>query len=330
MNATLLRSAIVLGLLTVAPPLARAQQASAQQAWPTRPIKAVVPFPAGGGTDLMGRLLAKHLGDRLGQQVYVENIGGANGSIGAQAVMRAEPDGYTIGVISDGPMIVNPALYPNNPYVPLRDFVPVAMVNRFPSLLTAHPSTGIKSVADLIRVAKEKPGTLNYSSGGIGNFSHMGLELLANQTGIKITHVPYRGIGPATQAILTGEVQLLYNNVTTSLEHVKAGKTNALAIGEARRLEGLADIPTIAETVPGYEFSAWIGLYAPAKTPPDVVAKLSKAVADFLQDPSVKKYFGEQFITASYKSPDELAAYVRSELVKWDDVVKKAGIKVQQ
>ena len=299
------------------------------QAWPQRQTKAIVPFPAGGGTDLMGRLVAKHLGDKLGQQVYVENIGGANGSIGVQAVMRAEPDGYTIGVLSDGPMIVNPALYPNNPYQTLRDFVPVAMVNRFPSMLTAHPATGIKTVADLIRVAKEKPGVLNYSSGGIGNFSHLGLELLANQAGIKIVHVPYRGIGPATQAVLAGDVQLLYNNVATSLEHVRAGKTNGLAIGEAARLPGLPDIPTIAETVPGYNFSAWIGIYAPAKTPPAVVAKLSKAVADFLEEPSVKKYFADQFITASYKNPEEFAAYVKAELTKWDGVVKKAGLTVK-
>ena len=323
MRRTFLKSAALLGLVCLAPALAHAQ------AWPQRAIKAIVPFPAGGGTDLMGRLVAKHLSDLLGQQVYVENIGGANGSIGVQAVMRAEPDGYTIGVLSDGPMIVNPALYPNNPYQPLRDFIPVAMVNRFPSMLTANPTTGIKTVADLIRVAKEKPGTLNYSSGGIGNFSHMGLELLANQTGIKIVHVPYRGIGPATQAILTGEVQLLYNNVATSLEHVRAGKTTALAIGEAKRLPGLPDIPTIAETVPGYDFSAWIGIYVPAKTPPEIVAKLSKAVADFLEIESVKKYFSDQVITASYKAPPEFAQYVQSELVKWDDVVKKAGIKVQ-
>lgn len=323
MRRILVTSAVLLGLIC---PLSA--PASAQE-WPQRPIKAIVPFPAGGGTDLMGRLVAKHLSDLLGQQVYVENIGGANGSIGVQAVMRAEPDGYTIGVLSDGPMIVNPALYPNNPYQTLRDFIPVAMVNRFPSMLTANPSTGIKTVADLIKVAKEKPGTLNYSSGGIGNFSHMGLELLANQTGIKIVHVPYRGIGPATQAILTGEVQLLYNNVTTSLEHVRAGKTNGLAIGEAKRLPGLPDMPTIAETVPGYDFSAWIGIYAPAKTPPAIVAKLSKAVSDFLQVASVKKYFADQFITASYKAPPEFAAYIKDELTKWDGVVKKAGIKVQ-
>jgi len=323
MTRFLKASAALLALLFAIPATAAAQT------WPQRPIKAIVPFPAGGGTDLMGRLVAKHLGDLLGQQVYVENIGGANGSIGVQAVMRAEPDGYTIGVLSDGPMIVNPALYPNNPYQTLRDFIPVAMVNRFPSMLTANPSTGIKTVADLLRVAKEKPGTLNYSSGGIGNFSHMGLELLAQQTGIKIVHVPYRGIGPATQAILTGEVQLLYNNVTTSLEHVRAGKTNGLAIGESKRLPGLPNIPTIAETVPGYDFSAWIGIYAPAKTPPAIVAKLSKAVSDFLQIAAVQKYFSDQFITASYKNPDEFAAYIKAELIKWDNVVKSAGIKVQ-
>jgi len=323
MRRFLTTSAALLALLCAVPTLAPAQ------AWPQRQIKAIVPFPAGGGTDLMGRLAAKHIGDKLGQQVYVENIGGANGSIGVQAVMRAEPDGYTIGILSDGPMIVNPALYPNNPYQPLRDFIPVAMMNRFASLLTAHPATGIKTVADLIKVAKEKPGTLNYSSGGIGNFSHMGLELLAHQTGINIVHVPYRGIGPATQAILAGDVQLLYNNVATSLEHVRAGKTNGLAIGEAKRLPGLPDIPTIAETVPGYDFSAWIGIYVPAKTPPAIVARLSKAVSDFLQEPSVQKYFGEQFITASYKDSAEFAAYVKAELGKWDNVVKAAGIKVQ-
>jgi len=321
-----MKTVAALALLCLAPTLAEAQQA-----WqPTRQIKAIVPFPAGGGTDLMGRLVAKGLSDRLGQQVYVENIGGANGSIGVQAVQRAEPDGYTIGVLSDGPMIVNPALYPNNPYQTLRDFIPVAMVNRFPSLLTAHPSTGIKNVADLLRVAKEKPGALNYSSGGIGNFSHMGLELLAHQAGIKIVHVPYKGVGPATLAVLSGEVQLMYNNVATAIEHVRAGKNNGLAIGEAKRMPGLPDVPTIAETVPGYDFSAWIGIYVPAKTPAPVVARLSKEIAAFLEDPATKKYFGDQFITASYKDSKEFAAYIKDELVKWDGVVKSAGIKVQQ
>ena len=202
----------------------------------------------------------------------MENRGGANGAIGTQALMQAEPDGYTIGAISDGPMIINPALYEKNPYHPLRDFVPVAMMVRFPSMLIAHPSVPVKTVAELIALAKAKPGTLNYSSGGIGNFSHMGLELLALQTGMKIVHVPYRGIGPATVALVAGDVQLLYNNVATSIEHVRAGKVTALAIGEAKRLPNLPDIPTIAETVPGFDLSAWVGIYVPAKTPKDIVA----------------------------------------------------------
>ena len=302
---------------------------AAAQSWPQRQIKMIVPFPAGGGTDLIGRLAAKHIGDRLGQQVYVENRGGANGAIGTQAVMQAEPDGYTIGAISDGPMIVNPALYEKNPYHPLRDFIPVAMMIRFPSMLIAHPSVPVKNVADLIALAKAKPGTLNYSSGGIGNFSHMGLELLALQSGMKLVHVPYRGIGPATLALVAGEVQLLYNNVATSLEHVRTGKATALAIGEAKRLPTLPDIPAIAETVPGFEMSAWVGIYAPAKTPKDIVAKLAKATADFLNDPEVQKYFREQVINASYKDGDEFAGFIKVELDKWANVVKTAGIKAE-
>ena len=329
MRSVLIKSAAALGLLCLAPALAAAQAQTQAQAWPQRQIKLIVPFPAGGGTDLMGRLVAKHLGDRLGQQVYVENRGGANGSIGTQALMQAEPDGYTVGVISDGPMIVNPALYSNLPYHPLRDFVPVAMINRFPSMLTAHPSVPVKTVADLIALAKAKPGTLNYGSGGIGNFSHMGLELLALQTGMKIVHVPYRGIGPATLALIAGDVQLLYNNVTTSLEHVRAGKVTPLAIGEAKRLPGLPDTPTIAETVPGFDFSAWLGLYVPAKTPPAVVQRLAQATKQFLEDPEVQKYFREQFINASYKDGTEFEGFIKVELDKWANVIKTQGIKAE-
>ena len=317
-----LKLTAALALACLAPTLA-----AGQQAWtPTRQIKAIVPFPAGGGTDLMGRLVAKHLGDRLGQQVYVENRGGANGSIGVQAVQNADPDGYTIGVISDGPAIVNPVMYSKNPYHPLRDLTPVAMVNRFPSMIVANPKVGIKSVKELIEHAKAKPGTLNYSSGGIGNFSHMGLELLAQQTGINIVHVPYKGIGPATQALLTGEVQLTYNNVATVLEHVRGGKMTPIAIGEAKRLPGL-DIATVGETVPGFEFSAWIGIFVPAKTPKPVVDRLAKEIKAFLEDPSVKDYFAKQYINASYKAPDEFSAYIKSELEKWEGVIKKAGLR---
>jgi tripartite-type tricarboxylate transporter receptor subunit TctC len=300
---------------------------AAAQTWPSKPIKMIVPFPAGGGTDFIGRLAAKQLGDRLGQPVFVDNRGGANGAIGAQALMQSPPDGYTIAAISDGPTVINPLLYEKNPYHPLRDFVPVAMMIKFPSMLTAHPSTGLRSVADLIAYAKANPGALNYSSGGTGNFSHLGPELLAYQAGIKLTHVPYRGVGPAMMALLAGDVQLMYNNVATALEYVRAGKMVALAVGEAKRLPALPDIPAIAETVPGFEFAAWVGLFAPAKTPPEIVARISRETAAFLKDPEVLKIFSEQQIVASYRDSDDFAAYIRKELDKWAGVIKTLGIK---
>jgi tripartite-type tricarboxylate transporter receptor subunit TctC len=299
------------------------------QSWPAKPIKVIVPFPAGGGTDFIGRLAAKQLGDRLGQTVYVENRGGANGGIGVQALAQAEPDGYTLGAISDTPVTVNPALYPKLAYEPLRDLAPVAMINRFPSMLVAHPSVPVKSVADLIALAKAKPGTLNYSSGGIGNFSHLGLELLGMKAGIKLVHVPYRGVGPATAAVVAGDVQLMYNNVATALEYVRAGKLTALAVGDAQRLPALPDIPAIAETVPGFEQSAWVGVFAPAKTPKEIIARLSREVAALLKDPEVTKIFAEQQIVAAYRDSDEFARYIRQETDNWAGVIKTLGIKAE-
>jgi tripartite-type tricarboxylate transporter receptor subunit TctC len=297
------------------------------QSWPQRPIKMICPFPAGGGTDFIARLAAKHLSDRLGQQVYVENRGGANGALGLQTLMQSDPDGYTIASVSDGPTVANPALYEKLAYQPLRDFIPVAMMIRYPSMLIAHPAVGVRNVAELIALAKTKPGVLTYSSGGTGNFSHLGLELLALQTGIKLLHVPYRGVGPATMALIGGDVQLMYNNVATALEHVRAGKAVPLAIGDPKRLPALPDIPAIAETVPGFEMSAWVGIFAPARTPKEIVARLSKEVAGFLKDPDVVKIFAEQQIVDFYKDPDDLTQYVKQELEKWDRVIKTAGIK---
>jgi tripartite-type tricarboxylate transporter receptor subunit TctC len=317
----LIARAVALGLLCLVPALASAQ------GWPNRPIKMIVPFPAGGGTDFIGRLAAKHLSDRLGQQVYVENRGGANGGIGAQALMQAEPDGYTIGAISDTPVTVNPSLYDKLAYQPLRDFIPVAMMNRYPSLLVANPSVPVKTVAEMIALAKAKPGTLNYSSGGVGNFSHLGLELLAMQAGIKIVHVPYRGVGPATTAIIAGEVQLMYNNVATALAHVRAGKLTSLAIGDARRLPALPDIPAIAETVPGFDMSPWVGIFVPARTPKEIVTRLSREVDGFLKDPEVVKVFAEQQIVAAYRDSDAFARYIQQETDKWANVIKTLGIK---
>jgi tripartite-type tricarboxylate transporter receptor subunit TctC len=318
----------MLPLMTLAQAVGQTSTPPSAQAWPQRPIRMICPFPAGGGTDFIARLAAKHLSDRLGQQVYVENRGGANGAIGLQALMQSDPDGYTIGAISDGPIVANPALYEKLAYQPLRDFIPVAMMIRYPSMLIiAHPAVGVRNVAELIALAKAKPGVLTYSSGGTGNFSHLGLELLALQTGIKLLHVPYRGVGPATMALIGGDVQLMYNNVATALEHVRGGKAVPVAVGEPARLPALPDIPAVAETVPGFEMSAWVAIFVPAKTPKDVVARLSQEVAALLKDPEVVKIFAEQQILAFYKDPDDLARYIKVELEKWDRVIKTAGIK---
>jgi tripartite-type tricarboxylate transporter receptor subunit TctC len=201
------------------------------------------------------------------------------------------------------------------------------MMIKFPSMLTAHPSVPARDVAELIALAKAKPGTLNYSSGGTGNFSHLGMELLAYQAGIKLVHVPYRGVAPATTAVLAGDVQLMYNNVATALEHVKAGRLVGLAVGEPQRLPALPDIPAIAETLPGFEFAAWVGIFAPAKTPPEIVARISRETAAFLKDPGVVKIFGEQQIVASYRDSDEFARYIGAELAKWGPIIKTLGIK---
>jgi tripartite-type tricarboxylate transporter receptor subunit TctC len=297
------------------------------QSWPSRPIKLICPFPAGGGTDVIARIVAQQLSNRLGQQVYVENRGGANGGAGALEVARAEADGYTLGAISDSPMTVNPSMYSNLQYQPLRDFIAVARINHFPSLLVAHPSVPIKSVADLIAYAKANPGKLNFSSAGAGNFSHLGLETIASKTDIKIVHVPYRGVGPATTAVIAGDVQLMYNNVATALPHVQAGKLTGLAVGTSQRLPGLPNIPAIAETIPGFNVTPWVGLFAPVKTPKEVTDRLSKEVAALLNDPAVIKTFEEQYIRAAYLETAAFTQEIQKETDQWSKVIKTLGIK---
>jgi tripartite-type tricarboxylate transporter receptor subunit TctC len=320
MRRILTIAAALLGL-AAATPLAHAD-------WqPTRPIKLICPFPAGGGTDQIARIVALQLSKRLGQQVVVENRGGANGGLGAQEVMRAEPDGYTVGAISDSPMTVNPWMYEKLPYKPLQDFIPVARINHFPSLVVANPATGIKTIADLIRVAKEKPGALNYSSGGVGNFSHLGLAVVGFKTGINIVHVPYRGVGPATTAVLAGDVQLMYNNFATALPHVQAGKLNGLAVGGTERLPAYPNIPTVAETIPGFDVTPWVGLFVPAKTPHEIIARLSKETEALLKDPEVIKIFDANVIKAAYLDSEPFAKQIAKETADWEKVIKSLGIK---
>jgi tripartite-type tricarboxylate transporter receptor subunit TctC len=313
--------AAALGLLCLAPVMAAAQS------WPQRPIKMIVPFPPGGGTDFIARLMAKNLSDRLGQQVYVENRGGANGAIGLQALAQSEPDGYSIAASSDTPMVVNPALYDKLPYQPLRDFVPVASMVKFPGMLAVHPSVPARSVAELVALAKAKPGSLAYSTGGIGNFGHLAAELFSMAAGVKMLHVPYKGVGPATQAILGGEVQLTFSNIATTMPHVNAGKLIALGVNEPKRLPMFPDLPAVAETVPGFEMAPWVGIIVPAKTPSDIVTRLAQETLAVMRDPAVVKALTDQQVSPFALEPDQFAEVVKKDLDKWAQVIKTAGIK---
>jgi tripartite-type tricarboxylate transporter receptor subunit TctC len=304
-------------------------QAASAQAWPQKPIKMIIPFPAGGGTDFIGRVAAKHLSDRLGQQVFVENRGGANGGVGLQALMQADPDGYTIATSSDTPLVVNPWLYDKLAYQALRDFVPVATLVRFPGMLAVHPSVPVKNVAELIALAKAKPGDLAYASAGVGNFSHLAMELFSLATGVKLLHVPYKGTGPASLALIGGEVQMGFNNVQTLLQNVREGQLRALAVAEPQRMAALPDVPTVAETVPGFAMAPWIGIIVPTKTPKEVVARLSQETLAAMRDPEVVKLLTDQQVTPMATGPQEFEALIKTDLAKWEKVVKTAGIKAE-
>jgi tripartite-type tricarboxylate transporter receptor subunit TctC len=319
---------IHLGKLAAILMLAFAVPATAlAQAWPQKSIKMIVPFPAGGGTDFIARVAAKHLSERLGQQVFVENRGGANGGVGLQALTQADPDGYTIATSSDTPLVVNPWLYDKLPYQALRDFAPVATLVRFPGVLATHPSVPVNNVAELIALAKAKPGSLAYASAGVGNFSHLAMELFSASTGVKLLHVPYKGTGPASLALIAGEVQLGFNNVQTLLQNVRAGQLKALAVAEPQRVPTLPDVPAVAETVPGFTMAPWIGIIVPIKTPKDIVARLTQETLAVMRDPEVIKLLTEQQVTPMATGPAEFEALIKRDLERWSTVIKTAGIK---
>ena len=300
---------------------------AAAQSWPQKPVKMIVPFPAGGGTDAIARIVAKYLTQRLGQQVFVENRGGANGGIGLQALAVSDPDGYTIATSSDTPLTVNPSLYSKLPYEPLRDFVPVTTLVRFPGMLAIHPSVPVRSIAELIALAKEKPGGLTYASAGVGNFSHLAMELFSLKAGIKLLHVPYKGTGPASLALVAGDVQMGFNNVSTLFQNMQAGQVVALGVAEPKRMPDLPNVPAVAETLPGFEMAPWAGIIVPAKTPKEIVTRLSQETIAVMRDPEVVKLLTEQQLTPYSLEAPEFEKLVRQDHEKWAAVIKTAGIK---
>lgn len=299
----------------------------AQVGYPTRPIRLVVPFPPGGTIDIQGRRLGDKLAQRLGQSVIVDNRGGANGIIAMDIVARAPADGYTIIISAVGPLAINPHLY-RLPYDVFKDFAPVIRVATTPGLLVVHPSVPVKTVKELIALARQKPGELNYGSAGVGGFGHMSSELFAAMSKIKMTHVPYKGSAPALAELLSGRIQVLFNSAATTIPQIKAGGVRALATTGATRLDLLPDLPTIAESgLPSYENSSWSAIAAPARTPQWIIERLNRELAAILQMPDIQEAARAESATINGGTPQDFQKYLKSEVAKFAKLVNEARIK---
>jgi tripartite-type tricarboxylate transporter receptor subunit TctC len=307
---------------------ALAISAAHAEVYPSKPVRMIVAYPPGGGTDIVGRVVAQKLGESLGQAVVVENRGGASGNIGTELVARAAPDGYTILMGNVAPNAINVSLFKNLPYDPVADFAPVTLVASTPNILVVHPSTPARTVKEVIALAKAKPGTLNFASAGVGSSSHLAGELFRVLAGADIVHIPYKGAGPAMVDVLSGQVQLYFATMPAAMPHVKSGKLAAIAVTSARRSPALPDTPTTAEAgVPGYEASTWYGLLAPAQTPGAAVARLHQATVKILSDAALREKLADQGFEPVGNSPEEFGAYIKSEIAKWGKVIRDAGIK---
>ena len=300
---------------------------AAAQAWPSRPVHVVVPYPAGGPNDIIVRMVGKRLGETLGQPVVVENRPGAGGNIGTDSVAKSAPDGYTLVSVGPGALIINPLLG-KVPYDTMRDFAPVTIMAVAPNALVAHPSFPAKTVKDLIALAKQKPGAINYASGGSGSTPHLAAALFAVMAGVQLTHVPYKGTGPATADLVGGQVQIAFLGIPTVLPHIRSGKLRVLAVTGTKRSPELPDVPTVAEAgVPGYELSPWYGLLAPAGTPSAVVARLAADATKVVREPAMREQLVAQGAAPAGGTPEEFARTLRSDAALWKKVVKEAGIR---
>jgi len=301
----------------------------AADTYPSRPIRMIVAYPPGGGTDQVGRVMAEQLTVTLGQNVVVDNRGGATGNIGTELAARALPDGYTLLMGNVAPNAVNVSLFKKLPFDPVKDFSPVSLVAITPNILVAHPSIPVKSIKELIAYAKAKPGTLNFPSAGVGSSSHLAGELLKSLAGISMVHVPFKGGGPALVAVIAGEVQIMFATMPAAMPHVKSGKVKPVAVTTAKRSKAMPDLPTIAESgVKGYDASTWYGLLAPSRTPPAIVTRLHGDTVKILAGPTRQRLEAQGF-EPDGGTPAEFASYIKSEITKWAKVIKDAGIPAE-
>ncbi|MBN8988984.1 MAG: tripartite tricarboxylate transporter substrate binding protein [Rhizobiales bacterium] len=299
------------------------------QDYPSRPVKIVVPFPAGGSNDIIARILAQKLGERTGQTFLIENRGGAGGNIGSDAVATSEADGYTLLLTAPPPLTINAALYKNLPYDPAKAFAPIALVASVPIVLAVHPAVEASNIMELIALAKAKPGTLNFGSSGNGSTNHLAGELLKSMTGINIVHLPYRGAAPAMNDLIAGHIPMMFDNIPAVLPQVQGKAIKAIAVAGAKRAAALPDVPTIAESgVPGFEASAWFGLVAPAKTPAPVLAKLESEVDAILKMPDVQKRFTELGAEPGSISGTAFGQFLAEETAKWTKIIQSSGATI--
>jgi len=287
----------------------------------------LVPYPAGGPVDIVGRLTSQKLTDQLGVQIVVDNRAGANGNIAGDIVARSNPDGYTVLMGANGNIAVNPGLYRKMPFDPQKDLAPVSLVATAALLMVVHPSVPAKSVADFVVIAKNRPGTINFASSGSGSTAHLCSELLKSMTGIDIVHVPYKGAAPALNDVIGGQVQMLITGVSSAIAHTRSGKLRALGVTSPKRIAALPDVPAIAESVPGYEVLTWYGVFVPAGMPDAVVKRLHGAIGSGMSGKDMQERMTALGADAATNTPQAFAAMVRDEIAKWAKVLRSAGIR---
>ena len=299
---------------------------AAAQAYPSKPITIIVPFSAGGTTDILARVVGQALTTELGQSVIVDNRAGAGGNIGASLAAKAPADGYTLFMGTVGTHAINAALYKKMPFDPIKDFAPLTRVANVPNLLVANPAQPYKTVQELIAYAKANPGKVNFGSSGSGSSIHLSGELFKSMAKVDMQHVPYKGSAPAVTDLLGNQIGIMFDNMPSAIQHVRSGKLRPLAVTTAKRSPELPNVPTIAESgVPGYEATSWFGLFAPAGTPAPIVAQLNKAIVRVLGQPEVKKKLAEQGAEPVAETPEQFAAFIHQESLKWGKVVKESG-----
>jgi len=309
--------------------VAIANPARSQDAYPSRPVRILVQYPPGGTPDIVARVLGAKLAESLGQQFIVENRPGAGGNIATELVAKAEPDGYTLLLASDGPIVINPSLYAKLPFDPVRDLAPVTLASSIAFLLYAAPGFPPNSVQELIALAKANPGKLNFASSGTGSQHHLAGELLNKLAGIRLVHVPYKGFGPTVPDVMSGKVEIAFGGVPATVGFVKSGKLKALAVTGAKRYAGLPEVPTVMESgLPGFEINAWFGLMAPARTPRPVIDKLHGEVLKVLRSKEISERFAAQGMDIIAAGPQEFAARIASDTGMWARIIKESGAKV--